>query len=62
MPRIVGHLTLGLTACPGETLQLDIPSIRRMVQARIEEYGGPAPVTPPTDPDDPTAPPGGARG
>ncbi len=57
--KIVGHRDVGLTACPGEVLQLEIPSIRRMVQARIEEYGGPAPVTPPSDPGDPTAPPGG---
>ena len=53
--KVVGHRDVGLTACPGEKLQLDIPSIRRMVQARIEEYGGSAPV----DPTDPTAPPGG---
>jgi hypothetical protein len=49
---------VGLTACPGETLELDVPSIRRMIEARIEELGGPAP-TDPTDPTDPTSPGGG---
>jgi N-acetylmuramoyl-L-alanine amidase len=59
LKRVVGHRDVGLTACPGESLQLDIRSIRRMVQARITEYGGPAPPAPPTDPTDPAAPPGG---
>ena len=54
--KVIGHRDVGLTECPGETLQLGIPSIRRMVQARIEEFGGPSA---PTDPTDPTDPPGG---
>jgi hypothetical protein len=56
--KVIGHRDVGLTACPGETLELEVPSIRRMVEARIEEFGGPAP-TDPTDPDDPTSPGGG---
>jgi uncharacterized protein with LGFP repeats len=54
--KVVGHRDVGLTACPGEHLQLEIPSIRRMVQARIEEFGGPVPTDPTTPPTDP---PGG---
>ncbi len=57
--RVIGHRDVGLTECPGERLQLDIPSIRRMVQARIDEFGGTAPPTDPTAPTDPTDPPDG---
>ena len=56
--KVIGHRDVGLTACPGDDAYLEIPSIRRMVEARIEEFGGPAP-TDPTDPTDPTTPPGG---
>jgi hypothetical protein len=57
--KVIGHRDVGLTACPGDALELDIPGIRRMVEARIEESGGPDPT--PTDPTDPTPtdPPGG---
>jgi hypothetical protein len=62
--KVIGHRDVGLTACPGDELELDIPSIRRMVEARIEANGGPAPTPP--DPTDPTGgtpdPPGGGRG
>ncbi len=37
VPRIVGHLTLGLTACPG-TIDPQIPVIRNAVQKRIKRY------------------------
>ncbi len=37
VPRIVGHLTLGLTACPG-TIDPQIPAIRTAVQKRIKRY------------------------
>jgi uncharacterized protein with LGFP repeats len=37
MPRIVGHLTLGLTSCPG-TIDPQIPTIRAAVQKRIKRY------------------------
>ena len=59
--KVIGHRDVGLTACPGETLEQQVPPIRRMVQARIEASGGPAPPPPtdPTDPTDPTSPGGG---
>jgi uncharacterized protein with LGFP repeats len=37
VPRIVGHLTLGLTTCPG-TIDPQIPVIRAAVQKRIKRY------------------------
>jgi uncharacterized protein with LGFP repeats len=37
VPRIVGHLTLGHTACPG-TIDPQIPVIRSAVQKRIKRY------------------------
>jgi uncharacterized protein with LGFP repeats len=37
IPRIVGHLTLGLTTCPG-TIDPQIPTIRAAVQKRIKRY------------------------
>jgi uncharacterized protein with LGFP repeats len=37
VPRIVGHLDLGLTACPG-TLEAQLPTIRAAVQKRIKRY------------------------
>ncbi len=57
--KVIGHRDVGLTACPGDELEADVRGIRRMVEARIEEFGGPAPT--PTDPTDPTPtdPPGG---
>jgi hypothetical protein len=38
VPRIVGHLDLGLTACPGGALYPLIPQIRTAVQKRIKRY------------------------
>jgi hypothetical protein len=49
--KIIGHRDVGLTGCPGDELELDLPGIRRMVEARIEDSGGPN--QPPTDPTDP---------
>jgi uncharacterized protein with LGFP repeats len=40
VPRIVGHLTLGLTSCPG-TIDPLIPTIRAAVQKRIKRYAKP---------------------
>jgi hypothetical protein len=40
VPRIVGHLTLGLTACPA-LLDPQIPTIRAAVQKRIKKYSHP---------------------
>ncbi|MGH2984109.1 MAG: N-acetylmuramoyl-L-alanine amidase [Solirubrobacterales bacterium] len=37
VPRVVGHLTLGLTTCPG-TIDPVIPTIRAAVQKRIKRY------------------------
>jgi uncharacterized protein with LGFP repeats len=47
--KIVGHRTLGLTSCPGDALEAQLPKIRRLVQQRIEETGG---TEPPPDDDD----------
>jgi N-acetylmuramoyl-L-alanine amidase len=38
VPRVVGHLDLGLTACPGGALYPLIPQIRAAVQKRIKRY------------------------
>ncbi len=38
LPRIVGHGTLGLTACPGAQLETAIPKMRKGVQKRIKRY------------------------
>jgi N-acetylmuramoyl-L-alanine amidase len=38
MPRIMGHLDLGLTACPGGALYSLIPQIRDGVQKRIKHF------------------------
>jgi uncharacterized protein with LGFP repeats len=37
VPRIIGHLSLGLTSCPG-TIDPQIPAIRTAVQKRIKRY------------------------
>jgi uncharacterized protein with LGFP repeats len=37
VPRIVGHLTLGLTSCPG-SIDPQIPAIRTAVQKRIKRH------------------------
>jgi hypothetical protein len=52
--EVFGHGTIGLTACPGEALDALIPGIRRKIQDRIEQFGGPEPS--------PTEPPGGGGG
>jgi N-acetylmuramoyl-L-alanine amidase len=49
--KVIGHGTLGYTACPGDALAGLVVGLRRQIQARIDEYGG---ETPP-----PTPPPGG---
>lgn len=38
VPRIIGHGTLGLTACPGAALDVRLPAIRKGVQKRIKRY------------------------
>jgi len=38
VPRIVGHTTLGLTACPGGAMIPLIPQIQAAVQKRIKRY------------------------
>ena len=45
--RIIGHRDVGLTACPGDSLELALQKIRRQVQARIAGEGT---TVPPTDP------------
>jgi hypothetical protein len=45
--RIIGHGTVGLTACPGEALAAEIPKLRRLVQERLDESAGG--TTPPPD-------------
>jgi hypothetical protein len=47
--RVFGHGTVGLTACPGDALEADMIRLRRLIQARIEASGGPAPAPPPDD-------------
>ncbi len=47
--KIIGHGTVGLTACPGEALEAELPKLRRLVQQRIEEGGGVATEPPPED-------------
>ena len=48
--RVVGHGTLGLTACPGKALADIIPKLRRRIQKRIDEFGGVTDPPPTTDP------------
>jgi uncharacterized protein with LGFP repeats len=38
--RVFGHGTVGITACPGEALNAEIPQLRHDVQAKIEATGG----------------------
>ena len=38
VPRIVGHITLGLTACPGGAMIPLIPQIQAAVQKRIKHF------------------------
>jgi hypothetical protein len=39
VPRIIGHTTLGLTACPGGAMIPLIPQIQAAVQKRIKRFG-----------------------
>jgi hypothetical protein len=39
VPRIIGHTTLGLTACPGGAMIPLIPQIEAAVQKRIKRFG-----------------------
>jgi len=50
--KIIGHGTVGLTACPGEALEAEMPKLRRLVQRRIDQGGGPAEPPPPPPEDD----------
>jgi hypothetical protein len=54
--KIIGHGSVGLTACPGAALGAEIRAIRREVQERIEA-GGTVPVPPTEPPVPPTEPP-----
>lgn len=36
VPRVIGHGTLGLTACPGATLEPQVGKIRKAVQKRLK--------------------------
>ncbi len=58
--EVIGHGTIGLTACPGEALDAMIVGIRHRIQARIEKYANveePPPIEPP--PTEPPPPDGG---
>ena len=41
VPRILGHTTLGLTACPGATMIPLLPQIQAAVQKRIKQFAKP---------------------
>jgi hypothetical protein len=41
VPRIMGHTTLGLTACPGGAMIPLVPQIQAAVQKRIKRYAKP---------------------
>ncbi len=56
LKKVIGHGTIGLTACPGDGLERQVPEIRRMVAERIEQFGGPEP------PQEPPPPNGGTGG
>jgi hypothetical protein len=43
VPRILGHTTLGLTACPGGAMIPLVPQIQAAVQQRIKRYAKPCP-------------------
>jgi N-acetylmuramoyl-L-alanine amidase len=61
--KVIGHGTIGLTACPGDALERQIPQIRHAVQREIERGGGPSEPPPPPPPDDGgTGGTGGSRG
>jgi hypothetical protein len=38
VPRVLGHTTLGLTACPGGAMIPLIPQIQAAVQKRVKRY------------------------
>jgi hypothetical protein len=38
VPRIIGHMTLGLTACPGGAMEPLVPQIQSAVQKRIKRF------------------------
>jgi N-acetylmuramoyl-L-alanine amidase len=44
--RVIGHGTVGLTACPGAAFGAEIPRLRRLVQERISAGGGIEPLAP----------------
>jgi hypothetical protein len=46
LPRIFGHGTVGITACPGAALKAEIPQLIREVQQKIADSGGPVPTDP----------------
>jgi hypothetical protein len=46
--RVFGHGTVGITACPGEAFNAEIPQLRHDIQAKIDAGGGS--VEPPPTP------------
>ena len=62
LKKVFGHGTIGLTACPGEALERQIPAIRRAVQRAIKRGGGPDEEPPPPPPDGGTGKTGGTGG
>jgi hypothetical protein len=46
LPHIFGHGTVGITACPGEALKLELPEMIQDVQQKIVASGGPVPTDP----------------
>ena len=52
LKKVIGHGTIGLTACPGDALERQVPQIRHAVQKAIERGGGPTEPPPPPPPDD----------
>jgi hypothetical protein len=51
LKEVIGHGTVGVTACPGNALGSMVPQIRRAIRARIKDSGGTTepPTTPPPD-------------
>jgi uncharacterized protein with LGFP repeats len=49
VPRIFGHGTVNVTACPGHKLDRELASIRRKAQARIDRYVEEEDVAPPSE-------------
>ena len=55
--KVIGHGTVGLTACPGGAVERVVPKLRRLVQQRIDATGG-VEEPPPEDDGGGVVPPG----